>query len=146
MGWETNVTTTAVLGPLVYGPEGCGDGDLIPGVAAPMNTVHGIQRCDLCQLYPDDDSAAAALATFVAGGEVRRPSSDEDLWIFVDGQPVDWTTYELDASWPSTMTCERCGQGVDRFGSGPYWHVDTMQEICANSLHRATPAEDRGPI
>lgn len=56
----------------VHGPESCGDGDPIPGVAAPMNTPEGIQRCDLCDLYRSDLDAALALRdALVPGGVVR---------------------------------------------------------------------------
>lgn len=36
--------------------------DLVPGVLAPMDTAHGIQRCDACNLFPGDLDAARALA------------------------------------------------------------------------------------
>ncbi len=76
---------------VIYGPESCGDGDPIPGVAAPMNSPWGIQRCDVCALYPDDESAARALAeVMVPGGVVERLNGESsDYCITVDGQPVD---------------------------------------------------------
>lgn len=71
-------TPTGIARPLgpVYGVKDC-ELDPIPGVAAPMNTVDGIQECTECQLYDCDLEAAAALARHVPGGGVVKFIQDE---------------------------------------------------------------------
>lgn len=107
---------TGVLGLAVHGPEVCGQADPVPGVAAPMNSPEGIQRCDECALYGGDLDAAVALALHVPGGrvmftdaktgEVREYvgpgnpddiiASDTDPWIVnAAGVPVDWLERDL---------------------------------------------------
>ena len=46
----------------------CGACGPLAGILAPMDTGHGIQRCDVCDLYPGDLEAAAALAAHLGSG------------------------------------------------------------------------------
>jgi hypothetical protein len=54
------------LPPVWTDCETC-SGTPMPGVIAPMDTAEGVQRCDICDLFDGDLSAANALARAVSG-------------------------------------------------------------------------------
>lgn len=51
------------------------DGCAGTGVFAPVNTNHGINRCDQCQAFPGDLEAAAAVAQVIGGHVYFEPDA-----------------------------------------------------------------------
>lgn len=41
-----------------------------------------------------------------------------------------------------TSECVRCGGIIDRFGSGPWWHLNTFQTVCVNGTTYAQPKKE----
>lgn len=66
-----------VGGGLVVADELCSDGDIVPGVAAPMNGRYEVQACGTCEVFADDYAAAAALAAVIPGATVALGSLDD---------------------------------------------------------------------
>ncbi|WP_176960206.1 hypothetical protein [Lentzea jiangxiensis] len=75
--------------PLVSG-WCCPEGDLIPGVYAPVigDTADGVQRCDQCCYYGSDLDAALALACHIESGQVWFRPQDATEAVRYDGTPT----------------------------------------------------------
>lgn len=63
-----------------FEPNDCDACGIIPGVIEAMDTPEGIQRCDQCQRYEGDLSAAQALADAVSG-EVWFTEESEEVMV-----------------------------------------------------------------
>lgn len=63
------------------------DDEVVPGACPGFNGRDEVQRCDMCQRFPDDEAAAKAVAAVVGGTAVERhdPALTEGAywWVIV---------------------------------------------------------------